>query len=230
VADQADFAVILPAAGRGSRFGGDKLSRSVAGRSILEHSIRAFIDRPDVAAVVVVRDLSLPPAISDDLGPNPKLLHCAGGPIRAQSVANGLRRLEELAKAPDFVAVHDAARPAVTQGLIDRVFAAARQQGAAVPGMPVTDTIKRISGGRVVETLPRSELVAVQTPQAMRRHWLAEALAAWPSGLETVTDDVQLLESIGMAAVVVEGEACNVKVTREADLAVVESVLRANSV
>lgn len=222
--------MILPAAGRGSRFGGDKLSRNVAGRSILEHSIRAFINRPDVAAVVVVRDPSLPPAISEELTANPKLLRCDGGDCRARSVLNGLRRLDELAATPEFVAIHDAARPAVSQELIDRVFAAARREGAAVPGVAVTDTIKRIVGGRVVETLARSELVAVQTPQAMRRQWLAEAFAAWPAGLETVTDDVQLLESIGKAAVVVEGEAGNVKVTREADLAVVESVLRANSV
>ena len=226
MAERADFAVILPAAGRASRFGSDKLARGIAGRSVLEHSIRAFIDRPDVAIVVIAcgEDRPLPEALT----PHPKLARCRGGEHRARSVLNGLRRLDELAVAAEYVAVHDAARPAVSQELIDRVFTAARREGAAVPGVAVTDTIKLVESGRVRQTLPRLELVAVQTPQAMRRDWLVEAFASWPGALAEVTDDVQLLEAAGKAVAVVEGEARNVKVTRGEDLEVLKRLLRPN--
>lgn len=218
--------MIIPAAGRASRFGSDKLSRGIAGRSVLEHSIRAFIDRGDVAVVVVACGEARP--LPEALASHPKLSRCAGGEHRAQSVLNGLRRLDELAAPAKFVAVHDAARPAVSQELIDRVFDAARQEGAAVPGIAVTDTIKRVEAGRVRQTLPRSELVAVQTPQAMRRDWLVEAFSAWPGALAEVTDDVQLLEAAGRTVAVVKGEAANVKVTRVEDLEVLKHLLRPN--
>ena len=192
------FLVILPAAGRGTRFGGDKLAEVVAGRTVLEWSVAAFDRRADVAAVVVGgRD-------------------CPGGENRAETVAAALRHAAGV--EAEFVAVHDAARPAVSRGLIDRVFAAAVEYGAAVPGVAVTDTVKRVRDGTVVETPPRAELVAVQTPQAMRRDWLADALARCPVPLAAVTDDARLLELAGYPVRVVEGEASNLKLTRPADL------------
>jgi 2-C-methyl-D-erythritol 4-phosphate cytidylyltransferase len=228
VAAQADFAVIIAAAGRALRFGGDKLSRGIAGRSVLEHSIRAFIDREDVAILVIACSEARP--LPETIAGHPKVSRCPGGVHRAQSVLNGLQRLDELGVPAGFVAVHDAARPAVSQELIDRVFQAARQKGAAVPGIAVADTIKRVDSGHVRQTLPRSELVAVQTPQAARRDWLLEAFAAWPGALSEVTDDAQLLEATGKAVAVVEGDAANVKVTRGEDLEALKRLLRPNKV
>src|SRR5690606_24706609 len=145
---------------------------------------------------------------------------CTGGAHRAESVRNGLAALAEV--APTFVAVHDAARPAVSRWLIDRVFEAARREGASVPGLPVTDTVKEVREGLSVRTLRRADLVAVQTPQAMRRDWLAEAFARCPLSLEEVTDDVQLLELAGYPVRVVEGEPENLKMTRPEDLATLD--------
>lgn len=215
----ADFGIILPAAGRGARFGGDKLAASVAGATILEHTLGAFLRRQDVAAVaLVVADPS-----SALVQRDPRLVVCAGGAHRSESVRKGLAALAEV--GPAFVAVHDAARPAVSQELIERVFEAARREGAAVPGLPVTDTVKEVRGGRAVRTLRRADLVAVQTPQAMRRDWLLDAFARCPIPPDEVTDDVQLLELAGFPVRVVEGEAGNLKVTRPEDLAALERVL-----
>ena len=230
MASDADFAVIIPAAGRGSRFGGDKLACRIGGRYVLEYVIGAFIERPDVAVVVIARDAGARFPVLDALAAHPKLARCGGGENRAESVLRGLEHLAQVGISAEFVAIHDAARPAVSQELIDRVFDAARREGAAVPAVPVTDTIKRVSEGRVCETPPRRELVAVQTPQAMRREWLAAAYAAWTAGLEALTDDVQLLEAAGRPVSVVPGDFTNLKVTRADDLEVLKRLLRLDKV
>jgi 2-C-methyl-D-erythritol 4-phosphate cytidylyltransferase len=201
------FAVIIPAAGSGVRFGGDKLGQVVAGKTVLQHSIDAFIDRPDVAAVVVVgREV-------DD----PRVIGCDGGGSRSQSVRRGVEVVQQMRKPPPFVAVHDAARPCVSQNLIDRVFCKAIERGAAVPGVTPTDTIKLIEHGYVIETPPRHELLAVQTPQAMRLDWLLDAYER-VSDLEDLTDDVSVLEQVGETVYWVEGDPSNVKVTHADDL------------
>lgn len=216
----ADFAVIIPAAGRSARYGSDKLAQIVGGRSVLEHSVRAFIDRDDVAAIVIAaRDPAAPLPLDRSIAAHPKLAVCAGGEHRAQSVQRALARLLEMAvQPPEMLGIHDAARPAVSQALIDRVFAAARQHGAAVPALPVSDTIKRVRDRVIMQTLPRSELVAVQTPQAMRRQWLVEALQATPLPADQITDDAQLLEAAGHPVRIVEGEADNLKLTHAQDV------------
>ena len=229
--DAARFGVILPAAGAGVRFGGDKLAAVVAGRSVLEWSAAAFLARRDVSAVVVVRDRRLPLPLCDAVSNHPKLHRCGGGPTRDASVWRGLLFLAARADGPAWVAVHDAARPLVSQSLIDRVFGVALLEGAAVPGVAVTDTIKLVENGAVARTLPRSRLVAVQTPQAMRTDWLLEAFAAREAAVEpggrpaAVTDDAQLLELAGYRVAVAAGEAGNWKVTTRDDLARCEAAL-----
>lgn len=222
--------VIIPAAGASSRFGGNKLTVPLSGISSISRSIRIFLDRRDVAAVVVASD----PTSRDDLNRalrleervSPRLHWCDGGGCRAESVLAGLKRLGEMDAAPSLVAIHDAARPAASQKLVERVFTAAREFGAAVPAIPVIDTIKRINReGFADQTLPRSELVAVQTPQAMRLDWLADAFERCPIPLESVTDDVQLLELAGRRVRVVEGEATNLKLTVPADVERLERIL-----
>jgi 2-C-methyl-D-erythritol 4-phosphate cytidylyltransferase len=210
------FLVILPAAGASTRYGTDKLDTVIAGRRAIEWSIDAFLLREDVTRVMVATR-------SDrDLPAHPKLCRCEGGTSRADTVR---RAVEQADCDAGFVAIHDAARPAVGKPLIDRVFTAAIEYGAAVPGLAVTDTIKRIAESRVVETLPRPDLVAVQTPQAMRRDWLMEAFRTCPLPLDRVTDDVQLLELAGRRVQVVDGEPDNLKLTRRSDGPRLEAIL-----
>jgi 2-C-methyl-D-erythritol 4-phosphate cytidylyltransferase len=129
--------------------------------------------------------------------------------------------------ACEFVAVHDAARPCVTPELIDAVFAAARAHGAALPGLPVADTLKRLDGdGLAIETVPRAGLVAVQTPQAFRRDLLVRAYANRGRLSGAVTDDAQLVEALGHPCRVVEGSPLNLKITTRTDLRLAAAVLQ----
>jgi 2-C-methyl-D-erythritol 4-phosphate cytidylyltransferase len=134
-----------------------------------------------------------------------------GGARRRDSVASGLAASEEA----EMVAIHDAARPLVSAGLLEAVIAAARAHGAATAAIPCVDTIKRIAAGMVVETIPRQELVAVQTPQAFAASLLRRAHAASD---EDVSDDCALVERLGAPVAVVPGEVSNRKVTHVEDL------------
>ena len=129
---------------------------------------------------------------------------CAGGATRALSVAAGL---DEVAADAETILVHDAARPFASAGLIDRLLEALASHAGAVPAMPVTDTVKRVSDGRVAETLDRGELRAVQTPQAFRAEALRRAYAAPAAALRDATDCASLVEAAGLDVAVVPGEA-----------------------
>jgi len=234
------FAVILPAAGRSTRFGGkDKLATRLQGRSVLQRSVTAFLNRDDVAHVIIATNdfaathatLMAAPS-SEAILAHPKLNVCSGGAHRALSVQSALRQVPA---EIEWIAVHDAARPLVSSELIDRTFAAAVKHGAAVPALPVHLTVKQAAGPlptKVVRTLPRHELWAMQTPQAMRRAALLDGFASCPIPLDQVTDDVQLLELSGKDVWLVEGEEKNLKITTAADIRLAELFLSndANSV
>jgi 2-C-methyl-D-erythritol 4-phosphate cytidylyltransferase len=128
----------------------------------------------------------------------------------------------------EWVGVHDAARPLVSQPLIDRVLNAARTHGAAAPAIPVHSTIKQAQGplpARIQATLARDQLWAMQTPQIMRRTDLLDAYARCPIPLERITDDIQLLESTGRDTWLVEGEETNIKITTTQDLRLARSLM-----
>jgi 2-C-methyl-D-erythritol 4-phosphate cytidylyltransferase len=215
------FAVILPAAGRSLRFGGggrDKLLEPLGGQPVIARSVQAFLQRADVGLVIIPTNQRerIEPVV------DPRVQFCPGGPSRAESVLNALREIPERF---EWVAVHDAARPLVSQRLIDRTFAAARQHGAAVPALPIALTVKQAAGplpARVERTVPRKNLWAMQTPQVMRRDELLAAYAKCPIPLSDVTDDTQLLELAGREVWLVEGEERNLKITTPADLRVAE--------
>jgi 2-C-methyl-D-erythritol 4-phosphate cytidylyltransferase len=225
------FAVILPAAGSSSRFGRNKLIEPLNGKPVLLHSLRAFTRREDVSHIVVATQSfsAIHEAIvssASSIFVDPRLNFCPGGDCRAESV---LRAVRELPSEVEWIAVHDAARPLVSQELISETFAAAQQHGAAVPAMPVNLTIKQCAGplpAKVVRTVPRNELWAMQTPQIMRRADLLAAYDKCHMSLDQITDDVQLLELIGRDVWLVPGDDRNLKITTPLDLKIAELILR----
>jgi len=229
-----DFAVILPAAGRSTRFGSpiSKLFQLLHGKPVLSWTVEAFAQRDDVQQIVIAT--SDPDAVRASLGQLSrntvsKVKITPGGSCRADSV-----RLGALASRDsiEWLAVHDAARPLVSQALVDRTFAAAQTHGCAAAALPVHLTIKEARGplpAQVTKTLPRHQLWAMQTPQVMRRADLLEAFKTCPIPLDQVTDDVQLLELAGKPVWLVEGEERNLKITTPMDLEVAGAFLKAGA-
>jgi 2-C-methyl-D-erythritol 4-phosphate cytidylyltransferase len=219
---------IVVAAGDGSRLGADRPKAFVGlgGRPLLAQSIDLLEDHPAVDRIVLVVPAEWEePAtlLADELAAGKVAAAVAGGETRALSVAAGL---EAVAAGAETILVHDAARPFASAGLIDRLLEALATHPAAVPAMPVTDTVKRVSDGRVAETLDRGELRAVQTPQAFRAEALRRAYAAPAAALRDATDCASLVEAAGLDVAVVPGEAGNLKITSPDDLARAEERLR----
>jgi 2-C-methyl-D-erythritol 4-phosphate cytidylyltransferase len=207
---------IVAAAGSGSRLGkGSKALVQLNGRTTLARVLELFLALDEVDRIVVVA----PPSRLENaerevqsLRPRKPVLVKAGGESRQASVRVGLAALGEC----DFVLVHDAARPLATARLFAAVVDAVRAGAdAAVPGISLSDTVKRVDGDRVVETVERDDLVAVQTPQAFR----AAALRAAHARGGDATDDAALVEQSGGVVVVVAGDRRNIKITGADDLA-----------
>ena len=214
---------VVPAAGRGTRFGGEvpKQYLQVGGRPLLAYTLDALLAHPAVAGVVVALAAGDPwwPGWSDHAGK--PVLTCTGGASRAASVLAAMAALPESVRADDFVLVHDAARPNLAPADLDRLL----EQGRADPvgailAAPVRDTLKRAGDdGGIDRTEPRERLWRALTPQLFRRLQLARALqAAADAGVE-VTDEAMALERQGARPLLVEGREDNFKVTTPADLA-----------
>lgn len=225
-----DVGVVLVAAGASSRLGGSELKqfRWIAGKPMLLHSLQLFHERRDVAMVVCV----LPRQFAGDPPPwifqsdVERLLVSVGGRERGESV---LRGLEDLPDEVRIVLVHDAARPMVAMEVVDRVIAEARAGHGAVAALPVTDTLKETDGrGRIVRTVPRDGLWRAQTPQAFPRAMIEQAYATARQSGAYATDCAALCEAQGFEVVVVKGSERAVKVTEEADFALVEAMARAD--
>ena len=200
------------AAGRGDRFGAAKQFLEIDGQRLVDRAVDACRAVSDAVVVVL-------PAGTEWTGV-PVDAAVPGGAARSDSVRAGLGALR---REVDIVIVHDAARPLATRALFDAVIDAVRNGAdAAVPGVAVADTLKRGEGARVVETVDRSGLVAVQTPQAFR----ADALRAAHAAGGDATDDAALVEAAGGAVVIVPGEVTNFKVTEPADLERAAALLR----
>ena len=210
---------LVLAAGAGTRYGARKQFEELGGRRIIDRSVDVALEASD-GVVLVVPD----GGDENDVGAGgyPTVDVCVtGGATRSASVRSGLSAVPDDA---EIVVVHDAARPLAGRPLFDRVIGAVRDGAdVAVPGVPVVATVKRVADGRVVETLDRSELVAVQTPQAFSAEVLRNAHAAGGDA----TDDAGLVEALGYTRVeVVEGEPGNIKVTVPSDLRQAELWLR----
>ena len=224
---QADVWAVIPAAGRGTRFGGEvpKQYLQAAGRTLLEHALRALLAHPRVAGAMVAL------AVDDDRWPGwttlcDKPVHrCVGGGERADSV---LAALQALPGSDDsLVLVHDAARPNLDPidigRLIDAAFA---HPDGAILAAPVRDTLKRADGeGAIEATQPREGLWRALTPQAFRRGPLRDALLAARGAGMAVTDEAMAMERLGRHPALVEGREDNLKVTTPADLAMADFLL-----
>ena len=208
---------LLVAAGRGTRLGssGPKALIAVAGRPMLDWSLDALRAVEEIEQIVV----ALPDGVPAPAG----TVGVAGGAERSHSVLAALR-----ASRGDPVVVHDAARPLVTPDVVRATLRALREHrcDAAIAAAPVHDTVKRAPGGLVRETLERSELWAVQTPQAFRRAALEDALSAGEDVLAAATDDASLVEARGGTVRVVPSPRENFKITTPHDLRVADLLLR----
>ena len=210
--------VIIVAAGRGERMGAGvpKLLLDLGDRSILRRSVGIFESHPAIDELVVVLPAEWLPDAATRLGATSASCRCvAGGAERHESVRAGFAAL---GPGVDLVLIHDAARPFADAALVDRVIAAAREAGAAVPALPARDTVKRATvAGFVAETIPRKDVWLAQTPQGFRRSVLEGAMASVDAG--GVTDEATLVERSGQAVRLVEGDERNLKITTPADLA-----------
>lgn len=222
-------AAIIVAAGAGTRMGAgvDKLFLPLAGRPVVWHAWRQLDASPWVQQIIlVVREGRQ--AHFAALAQEPPLTKpfkvVAGGAERQDSVSNGLAALDP---EVELVAIHDGARPCVTQELLEATFQAAAQHGAAVAAQKVTDTLKEADAeGFIRRTVDRTHLWAVQTPQTFRVEIIRRALAAARQQGLCLTDDTAACELIGQPVVLVPSPAPNPKITYPADLLYAERLLR----
>ncbi len=248
-----NVAVIIAAAGRGERFGaGSKLDQDVGGRAMLLRTVELFTKREEVKTILVAAPPDRLDEFKERYGPPLSFLGAAitlgGTEARWETVQNALR---EVPADATHVAVHDAARPAASADMLDRLFEAAQTLPAVVPGVSVTATVKRVDAeakdvadhgddaladsilgdaGRraiparkVLATVDRTGLVEVQTPQVFATHLLRRAYNQ--VNLAGATDDASLVERLGEPVYVIEGDVCNIKVTTPADLRLLRAIL-----
>ncbi|HEY1383794.1 MAG TPA: bifunctional 2-C-methyl-D-erythritol 4-phosphate cytidylyltransferase/2-C-methyl-D-erythritol 2,4-cyclodiphosphate synthase [Dongiaceae bacterium] len=209
--------VLVVAAGSGQRFGGDlpKQYQSLAGKPMLRHSLETFSSHPGVDGVVVAIHPAQRDLYDAASGGIAKLLPPAeGGATRQASVLNGLERLVQ--EGPDYVLIHDAARPLIDAGTISRTITALKQHPAILVAVPVVDTIKRGAGDRVGDTIDRRDLWRAQTPQAFHFQAILEAHRKVAGG--ELTDDAAVAEAGGIPVTFVMGSERNFKVTTQDDM------------
>lgn len=223
-------AAIIVAAGSGQRFGrAGKAFALTGGLPMAWWSLNAASDASSIDEIVLVcgeHSQAAARALLDFFDTTKPVSLAIGGARRQDSALAGLE-----ATSPDveLVAIHDAARPLVTPDLFDWAIADAEIFGAAIVAVPVSDTIKRVIDDVVRETLPRDELVSVQTPQAFRKALLVDAFASAAASGTSVTDEASLIESLGHEVHVVPGRMENLKVTYPSDLLLVEALLSARN-
>ena len=226
---RAQFWAVVPAAGQGSRFGGEvpKQYLQVAGEPLLAHTLRALLSHPGVAGAVVVvaeddphwpgwRELEGRPVVS-----------CVGGGARADSVLAGLQALPDDVRADDFVLVHDAARPNLHPDDLGQLLERGRADPVgAILAVPVRDTLKRAGDeGGIDRTEPRERLWRAMTPQLFRRLQLTRALQAARDAGIAATDESMAMERKGARPLLIEGREDNLKITTPADLDYFEFLL-----
>ncbi|MFZ7943154.1 2-C-methyl-D-erythritol 4-phosphate cytidylyltransferase [Neobacillus sp. 19] len=221
------YQVILPAAGLGKRMraGKNKLLLELNGMPVLVHTLRVFEEDEDCEGIILAihpQDEQEFKALLRKYRVRKVLNLVPGGDERQHSIYNALKTVE----SNGIVLVHDAARPFIRKGHIHRLTETARETGAAIIGVPAKDTMKKVQDGVVVETVERSSLWAVQTPQAFRISILREAYEKAERDHFLGTDDSSLVERLNVPVSVVEGDYDNIKLTTPEDLFFAEAILK----
>jgi 2-C-methyl-D-erythritol 4-phosphate cytidylyltransferase len=223
------FAVILPAAGKSTRFGGreKKPYANLDGTAVWLKTAALFCNRPDVTQMILVISPEDRELVQRRYAANLMFMGVSvvdGGAERFESVANALGAIKP---EVDYVAIHDAVRPCTPNAVIDGVFNAAVKHGGALPAVAVADTLKRADKQmRVAETVSREGLWGAQTPQAFRKDLLIEAYAKRGGLKVPITDDAQLFEAAGHPVQLVPGSAFNIKITTHDDIKIASACLK----
>ena len=223
----ARFHVIIPAAGSGSRMGADapKQYLNLHGKSLIQYVIKVFDQAIKINTVHVLLNQEDAHWRSTYLHLSSKLqVHYCGGDTRAHTVLNGLIAIENQVEAEDWVLVHDAARPGLSNRLLNQLLSTLeKDEVGGLLAIPLADTLKRADGEqRVSSTIPRNDLWQAQTPQMFRYATLKKALAEFTG---TPTDEAEAIEALGLKPKLVTGELQNLKVTYPQDLAVLSALL-----
>ncbi len=219
--------VIVPAAGSARRMEGlDKILLELGGMPILARTLKALNQSSLVHEIIIVTREDLMVDLGKlcknyDIDKATKIM--VGGSERSDSVLAGVREVREDA---NIIAIHDGARPFLTESLLETVLKEGGRTGAAAPAVPVTDTIKRVRGGLVKKTLRREELWAVQTPQVFEANLIKTALEQAVSEGVPMTDDCLAVERLGMKVTLTKGSYQNIKITTPLDLRLAEAILQ----
>jgi 2-C-methyl-D-erythritol 4-phosphate cytidylyltransferase len=222
------FAAILPAAGKSSRFKDQNYKKPFApldNRAVWMHSAERFLGRDDTKQVILIISADDREYFNFKFASNVAILGIdvvEGGAERADSVEKALARVKP---EIEFVAIHDAARPCIANEWITKVYDEATRTDAAILGIPVQATLKRVANHAIQETVPREGLWEAQTPQVFRRQLILDAYAK--RGNFNATDDAQLVERIGHPVSVVQGSPINIKITTIEDLRLAAQALKA---
>jgi 2-C-methyl-D-erythritol 4-phosphate cytidylyltransferase len=221
VADAERVLVIIPAAGSGTRFGGDvpKQFQPLGGKPLVQRVVERFLFDPIVTRVIVPVMEKLVDAVKSS--PGERVTFVSGGATRLQSVTRGL---EAAAGAFDLIAIHDAVRPFFSLDTFHATLDAAREHGAAFPGIALPDTVHQIENEAIAATLDRSVLVAAQTPQCFRADVLRDILARAAREDADATDEAGLAAKYGHHVHLVRGDSMNFKITRPEDLVMAERI------
>lgn len=217
-----NFAIVT-AAGKGTRFGSDKAFHLLRDKPLLAWALTNFERNASIDEIVVTvpRNGSMEPFEKVCASENfTKARFVQGGETRYDSVRNAFASIHD---PNGIILIHDAARPLVSMSLIDRVLEAVRQYGAAIPVLPITETVKQVDGDRIVRTIPRDRLCIAQTPQGFRAELLASAYSKIAD--RNLTDEAMLVEMAGYDVHVLSGERRNLKITEASDIQIAESYL-----
>jgi 2-C-methyl-D-erythritol 4-phosphate cytidylyltransferase len=215
---------IIVAAGSGQRLGAElpKAFVALAGKPLYIHSLLQCAAHPSVARIIMVVPEAKVAEVKEDvkgLGASKEIVVVAGGKHRWQSVQNGVN-----ASNAEWVMIHDAARPFVSKAVIDGVIALSDRYSAVIATTPEVDTIRKFEGDRALETLDRSSVVRVQTPQLFLREKLVSALDHAPFLASVPTDEAMLMETSGEPVGIAPGDPLNFKITTKEDLALAEAL------
>ena len=223
------IAAVIVAAGSSRRMlGRDKLWTPLGGRITLAHTVEVFQRSPLIDAIVIVTNqerLDDVATIRASENWHKVIAIVPGGARRQDSVRLGLNALAPMAPRCSWVMIHDAARPFVTNAMLERGLEAAQESQAAIAAVPVKDTIKQVQDGIITTTLERSRLWTVQTPQVFAFPLIYEAHQT-PLAQEDVTDDATLLELLGHHVTIFEGSYANIKITTQEDLLLAELLIQ----